>query len=419
MPPPTLLLVCLAVASCSSLPAAAAAASSAAQRTAAPSDTSVSEISAGGPCAAGALACAEGAVLDLVDRTLGAGPHQLTSAISLEPVATTPGESSSSSQKTNSSSGGSGSPARPTVVDQVVDRLDRFSRSHVVKVELGQLARDLRADVQPKLFGKNSFLTGFGLGFLAFGLKKLLLPFFIGAQIVKSILIAMFLPSILGSVGKLVGKGVTTFATSSAQNGGFSGSSSGGNALGGGGDDMENFDFKDSGAGGQYADAASSGSEMMPSYATLAAPPGGFNALQTLQRPSSDDGQPLGTLPAMFQAAASAASNVLANRYQPKNSYAHRHQYTAGGNSVLDGGGSFYNRHKPHDFKTFQNIPSSSMLLTHYDPFYSPLLSRLDSVFHQLGYASESCRERLVCAMYRNPAKFAPFSNLVSAQLSR
>lgn len=56
-------------------------------------------------------------------------------------------------------------------------------------------------------FGKNSFLTGFGLGFLAFGLKKLLLPIFIGAQIVKSILIAMFLPSILGSVGKLVGKG--------------------------------------------------------------------------------------------------------------------------------------------------------------------------------------------------------------------
>lgn len=105
-------------------------------------------------------------------------------------------------------------------------------------------------------------------------------------------------------------------------------------------------------------------------------------------------------------------------RYQPKTSYAHRHQYT-GGNSVLDGGGSFYNRHKPHDFKTFQNIPSSSMLLTHYDPFYSPLLSRLDSVFHQLGYQAEACRERLVCAMYRNPAKFAPFSNLVSAQLSR
>ncbi|KAE8740060.1 hypothetical protein FOCC_FOCC014428 [Frankliniella occidentalis] len=251
----------------------------------------------------------------------------------------------------------------------------------------GLLTQILSMVFAAKLFGKNSFLTGFGLGFLAFGLKKLLLPFFIGAQIVKSILIAMFLPSILGSVGKLVGKGVTTFASSSAQNGGFSGSSGALGGGGGGGDNMEDFDFKN-----------------MPSYATLAAPPSGFNALQTLQRPgSTDDGQPLGTLPAMFQAAASAASNVLANRYQPKTSYAHKHQYTSP--SVLDGGGSFYNRHKPHDYKTFQNIPSSSMLLTHYDPFYSPLLSRLDSVFHQLGYSSEACRERLVCAMYRNPAK--------------
>lgn len=55
--------------------------------------------------------------------------------------------------------------------------------------------------------GKSTFLTGFGLGFLAFGLKKLLLPLILGAQIVKSILIALFLPSIIGSIGKIVGKG--------------------------------------------------------------------------------------------------------------------------------------------------------------------------------------------------------------------
>ncbi|XP_052129726.1 uncharacterized protein LOC113215628 isoform X2 [Frankliniella occidentalis] len=341
-------------------------------------------------------------------RDCDSSPHQLTSAISLELA---PGESPSSSQKRRSE-------GQEDVVVGHVSPNRSSPHSHVVNVRLAGLARSLRSAEQPKLFGKNSFLTGFGLGFLAFGLKKLLLPFFIGAQIVKSILIAMFLPSILGSVGKLVGKGVTTFASSSAQNGGFSGSSGALGGGGGGGDNMEDFDFKDNGAAGQYPDAASSGSENMPSYATLAAPPSGFNALQTLQRPgSTDDGQPLGTLPAMFQAAASAASNVLANRYQPKTSYAHKHQYTSP--SVLDGGGSFYNRHKPHDYKTFQNIPSSSMLLTHYDPFYSPLLSRLDSVFHQLGYSSEACRERLVCAMYRNPAKFAPFSNLVSAQLSR
>ncbi|CAH1973349.1 unnamed protein product [Acanthoscelides obtectus] len=65
------------------------------------------------------------------------------------------------------------------------------------------------------------------------------------------------------------------------------------------------------------------------------------------------------------------------------------------------------------------------MLLTSYDPFYSPLLSRLDAVFQQLGLGDEKskeverCRERLVCLMYANPAKYAPYSNLVSAQLSR
>lgn len=80
---------------------------------------------------------------------------------------------------------------------------------------------------------------------------------------------------------------------------------------------------------------------------------------------------------------------------------------------------------KKADFKVFHKIPTSSLLLTNYDPFYSPLLSRLDVVFQQLGLPSdkgpqtERCRERLVCMMYANPAKFAPYSNLVSAQLSR
>lgn len=76
---------------------------------------------------------------------------------------------------------------------------------------------------------------------------------------------------------------------------------------------------------------------------------------------------------------------------------------------------------KKDDFKIFHDIPLSSMLLTNYDPFYSPLLSRLDAVFQQLGLTmgNEHCREKLVCLMYSSPAKFAPYSNLVSAQLSR
>lgn len=76
---------------------------------------------------------------------------------------------------------------------------------------------------------------------------------------------------------------------------------------------------------------------------------------------------------------------------------------------------------KKDDFKVFHDIPASSMLLTNYDPFYSPLLSRLDAVFNQLhlGSDDETCREKLVCLMYASPAKYMPYSNLVSAQLSR
>lgn len=73
-------------------------------------------------------------------------------------------------------------------------------------------------------------MTGFGLGFLAFGIKKLLLPVFIGAQIVKSVLIAMFLPTILSGFTKLVGKGLSS----------FSGASSHPSPQ-----QMEDFDFKD------------------------------------------------------------------------------------------------------------------------------------------------------------------------------
>lgn len=76
---------------------------------------------------------------------------------------------------------------------------------------------------------------------------------------------------------------------------------------------------------------------------------------------------------------------------------------------------------KNTNFQVFQDIPSSSLLLTNYDPFYSPLLSRLDAVFQQLSLTTknEACRQKLICLMYTNPAKYAPYSNLISAQLSR
>lgn len=78
------------------------------------------------------------------------------------------------------------------------------------------------------------------MGFMAFFLKKLLLPVFIVAQIFKSVLIAMFLPSILGSLGKLVGKGLSTFS-------GSSGTGSSNNGFGAAANHVEDFEFKDTG----------------------------------------------------------------------------------------------------------------------------------------------------------------------------
>lgn len=53
------------------------------------------------------------------------------------------------------------------------------------------------------------------------------------------------------------------------------------------------------------------------------------------------------------------------------------------------------------------------------DPFYSPILEKIDKILIGIGFNDEGCRERLVCSMYKNPEKFSPHSNLVSAELSR
>ncbi|KAG8230795.1 hypothetical protein J437_LFUL011359 [Ladona fulva] len=54
-----------------------------------------------------------------------------------------------------------------------------------------------------------------------------------------------------------------------------------------------------------------------------------------------------------------------------------------------------------------------------YDSFYSPILHKIDNVFAQMSFTEEGCRERLVCSMYKNPTRFSPHSNLISAELSR
>ncbi|XP_071866312.1 protein Osi24 isoform X3 [Bombus fervidus] len=265
----------------------------------------------------------------------------------------------------------------PCARKDLSDLFDRFSRIDTYNVtDSVQIIRNRdvigRKDEKAIFQGKSTFLTGFGLGFLAFGLKKLLLPLIFGVQIIKSVLLALFLPSIIGSIGNIVGKGVSSFAQSSHTTA----------------QPEENFEFKDN--SDLYND----------DYLTR---------------------QPVGTLPAsvmydesMMQ---SQKSPEIASRYSfvdPRITHA---------NAVAD---RYYTRHvaahglsKKQDFKVFHEIPTSSLLLTNYDPFYSPLLSRLDAVFSRLGHTTEGCREYAVCAMYRSPARYAPYSNLVSAQLSR
>lgn len=67
---------------------------------------------------------------------------------------------------------------------------------------------------------------------------------------------------------------------------------------------------------------------------------------------------------------------------------------------------------------TTTTTTTMSSLALH-DPFYSPILEKIDKILLGLGFNEEPCRERLICSMYKNPSKFSPHSNLLSAELSR
>ncbi|XP_072391618.1 uncharacterized protein Osi24 isoform X1 [Diabrotica undecimpunctata] len=265
-----------------------------------------------------------------------------------------------------------------TVQEYVDKKIEQFSARHLLSISLPETARFFSSGEPNKGdSGKSSFLTGFGMGFLAFGLKKLLLPFFIGAQLIKSVLIAMFLPSILGGLGKIVGKGLSTFS-------GISGASTGLNQHQ---QQIEDFEFKDV---GPYNNEIGVGHQFNAEAAAT-------NQLAEVDSSTSGNDIRLGN---------SANQRIAFVSPQSDNYYLRR-------------------PNRKTDYKVFHKIPSSSLLLTSYDPFYSPLLSRLDAIFQQLGLGTdkspgtERCRERLVCMMYANPTKYAPYSNLVSAQLSR
>ncbi|KAI5638327.1 pao retrotransposon peptidase domain-containing protein [Phthorimaea operculella] len=69
---------------------------------------------------------------------------------------------------------------------RLYQKVKNFIDTHVLSINLSKAAR---------------FVS-----FRSFGLKKFFVPLLIGAQVFKSILLAMFLPSILGSFGKILGK---------------------------------------------------------------------------------------------------------------------------------------------------------------------------------------------------------------------
>ncbi|KAL3267849.1 hypothetical protein HHI36_006990 [Cryptolaemus montrouzieri] len=66
----------------------------------------------------------------------------------------------------------------------------------------------------------------------------------------------------------------------------------------------------------------------------------------------------------------------------------------------------------------FQKALQQAASIT-FDPFYSPILQKIDKILNNLGYADEPCKERLICFMYKSPEKYSPHSNLVSNELSR
>ncbi|XP_054739287.1 uncharacterized protein LOC129244984 [Anastrepha obliqua] len=238
------------------------------------------------------------------------------------------------------------------------------------------------------------------------GLKKALWPIFMGLQVLKSLLFALFLPTLIGSFGKLLGKGIVSGSAplfirpaDAPQDLDFR-------------DNTINFDddkFAVVDEGTKEEGYAYNQAEASQTHYTYN-PAGGINRIE--QQNKMPD-----TYLSAIQTIGSASF---------KNSGSLSGSLSGGG---LGGGGGLGAplRTKPiapantNTFQTFQKVPTSSLLLSNYDPFYSPLLSRLDSVFAQLKLNSdnENCREKLICLMYANPAKYAPYSNLVSAQLSR
>lgn len=86
-------------------------------------------------------------------------------------------------------------------------------------------------------------------------------------------------------------------------------------------------------------------------------------------------------------------------------------------------GPSFKNPTASRIAAQYQAMPdprhNSNTNLAAIDPFYGPILTKIDTIFAQLGVNDEPCKERLLCSMYKNPTQYSPHSNFISAELSR
>ncbi|XP_059050527.1 uncharacterized protein LOC131845481 [Achroia grisella] len=71
-------------------------------------------------------------------------------------------------------------------------------------------------------------------------------------------------------------------------------------------------------------------------------------------------------------------------------------------------------------------IKQQQQIIAAHDPetqsaekFYGALMERVDKILNTLGAYDPGCKDRAVCALYRDPFSHAPYSNLVSNELSK
>ncbi|XP_059050504.1 uncharacterized protein LOC131845456 [Achroia grisella] len=315
----------------------------------------------------------ENEVESIFDNVLRNDRYQIIDGVEIKPIDKE--EKSQLQDRSAAVSEGRALFSKYTYEYRMLEKFKNFVENHVLSINLPKAAKYM--------------------GFRSFGLNKFFVPLLIGGQVlIKSILFAMFLPSILGSFGKILGKGISQLSATSSQ-----ASYPPANTDDQAGYSNDNKDFM--------------GYETNPagSYAYPQDGNGFYNA-------DPNDNNDLSNIDM------SRYGDQKASYLPTKNGY-YQNQINAASNN----------------YKVFHKIPASSMILSNYDPFYSPLLSRLDGIFARLGLAPsesmddhggmqigaqslsdvklESCREQLICLMYASPAKYAPYSNLISAQLSR